>query len=72
MFFVYKNIINLEKEDIIKVRKDKYDYSGLIKYYKRKLVDYEVMKEITGVKSKAKYTSTIKAKDMLDKINLTA
>ena len=34
------------KEDIKNVKGEKTDYSRLIKYYKRKLVDYGVMKEI--------------------------
>ena len=34
------------KEDIKRVKNEKTDYSRLVKYYKRKLVDYGVMKEI--------------------------
>ena len=34
------------KEDIKNIKGEKTDYSRLIKYYKRKLVDYGVMKEI--------------------------
>lgn len=34
------------KEDIKRIKDDKTDYSRLIKYYKRKLVDYGVMKEL--------------------------
>ena len=34
------------KEDIKTIVTDKTDYSRLIKYYKRKLVDYGVMKEL--------------------------
>ncbi len=34
------------KEDIVKVRKEKQDYTQLIRYYKRRLVDYGVMREI--------------------------
>lgn len=60
------------KEDLIKIRQDKYDYSKLVKYYKRKLVDYEVMREITGAKSEGKYISTQKIKKIYEKINLTA
>ena len=60
------------RNDISKIKDDKYDYSKLIKYYKRKLVDYEVMKEIEGFKSKGCYSSKIKAKDMLQKKVLTA
>ena len=38
------------KTDLKKIRNDKTDYSRLIKYYKRKLVDYGVMKEIRKAK----------------------
>lgn len=34
------------KEDMKKLRNEKTDYSKIVKYYKRKLVDYGVMKEI--------------------------
>ena len=34
------------KEDIKKIKDEKTDYSKLVKYYKRKLVDYGVMKEL--------------------------
>ncbi len=34
------------KEDMTRIKDDKTDYSRLIKYYKRKLVDYGAMKEI--------------------------
>ena len=40
------------KTDLKKIRNDKTDYSRLIKYYKRKLVDYGVMKEIRKAKKK--------------------
>ena len=60
------------KDDIQKIKNDKYDYSNLIKYYKRKLVDYEVMKELNGFKSEGHYTSKVKAKDILEKRDLTA
>ena len=43
------------KDDMKKIDKEKFDYSKLIKYYKRKLVDYEVMKEIQGCISKGNY-----------------
>ena len=61
-----------QKDDMEKIRKEKYDYSRLIKYYKRKLVDYDAMREISGVKSQGTYLSKIKAKDILQKVNLTA
>ena len=43
------------KDDMPKLRKEKTDYSKLIKYYKRKLVDYGVMKQIKAFKSERKY-----------------
>ena len=36
------------KEDIKKIKLEKTDYSQLLKYYKRKLVDFGVMKELKG------------------------
>ena len=39
------------KDDMNKIRNEKFDYSRLIKYYKRKLIDYGVMKEIQGYKT---------------------
>ena len=44
--YVKQKEILFMKEDIKKVNEEKIDYSKLIKYYKRKLVDYGVMKEI--------------------------
>lgn len=49
--YVKKKEILYLKSEIIKVRKEKYDYSRLIKYYKRRLVDYGVMKQIRGYRS---------------------
>lgn len=44
------------KNDIKKLNKGKTDYSKLLKYYKRKLVDYGAMKEISNTyKSEGKY-----------------
>lgn len=60
------------KSDLTKIRDSKYDYTGLIKYYKRKLVDYGAMKEIQGSKSEGKYSSKIKIKDFIENKNLTA
>ena len=47
------------KNDMPKLREDKTDYSKLIKYYKRKLVDYDAMKEIKAFKSEGKYIKRI-------------
>ena len=60
------------KSDMEKIKNDKYDYTGLMKYYKRRLVDYGAMKEITGSNSKGKYISKIKMKDFIENKNLTA
>lgn len=40
------------KNDIKKLEKEKTDYSKILKYYKRKLVDYGVMKQIKGIQKK--------------------
>lgn len=60
------------RNDMKSIRNDKYDYSRLIKYYKRKLVDYEVMKELEGFKSEGHYKSKIKAKDIAQRKALSA
>ncbi len=60
------------KNDLEKIKTDKYDYTGLIKYYKRKLVDYGAMKEIQGHNSEGKYFSKTKLKDFIENRNLTA
>lgn len=44
------------KGEIKKVQKEKFDYTRLIKYYKRKLIDYGAMKEIRGYISTGNYT----------------
>ena len=50
-------------EDLKKLHSSKIDYSKIIKYYKRKLVDYGVMKQIRNTfKSEGKY---IKAKEVV-------
>ena len=54
--YVKEKEILFIKTDLKKIRNDKTDYSRLIKYYKRKLVDYGVMKEIRKAeKQNAKY-----------------
>ncbi len=47
------------KMDIPKLREDKTDYSKLAKYYKRKLVDYDAMKEIKAFKSEGNYRKKV-------------
>lgn len=49
--YVKEKEILFIKTDLRKTRNDKTDYSRLIKYYKRKLVDYGVMKEIRKAKT---------------------
>ena len=39
------------KDDIKKIRKEKFDYTKLITYYKRKLVDYGAMRELKSFKT---------------------
>ena len=56
------------KDDIKKIQKEKFDYSKLIKYYKRKLVDYGIIKEIQGCVSKGTY----KKQKKLDRVEVGA
>ena len=52
------------KNDIKKLDETKVDYSKLIKYYRRKLVDYGVIKELKNeCKSEGKYIGKIKKED---------
>ena len=44
--YVKQKEILFMKEDIKRVKDEKTDYSRLVKYYKRRLVDYGVMKEL--------------------------
>ncbi|MCI9063395.1 MAG: hypothetical protein HFJ17_02165 [Clostridia bacterium] len=60
------------KDDIVKIKDEKYDYSKLLKYYKRKLVDYGAMMQISGVKSIGKYTSKQDIKKIHEKITISA
>ena len=46
--YVKQKEILFIKEDMKKLNSEKIDYSKLIKYYKRKLVDYGVMRELSG------------------------
>ena len=49
------------KDDIKKLDKEKIDYSKIVKYYKRKLVDYGAMKELkNSCKSQGKYIKKLK------------
>ena len=55
--YVKQKEILFVKEDIKRIKQDKTDYSRLVKYYKRKLVDYGVMKEIKSHRTQQeKYT----------------
>ena len=49
--YVKQKEILFVREDIKKIENDITDYSRLVKYYKRKLVDYGVMKEIREYKT---------------------
>lgn len=52
------------KNDMKKIENSKIDYSKIIKYYKRKLVDYGAIREIrNSYKSVGKYTGIINEKD---------
>ena len=54
--FVNQKEILFIKNDMTKLREGKIDYTKILKYYKRKLVDYGVMKQIKNTyQSKGKY-----------------
>ena len=53
--YVKQKEILFIKDDIRKLQDEKFDYSKITKYYKRKLVDYGAMKEIQGFKSQGTY-----------------
>lgn len=58
--YVKEKEILFIKNDLIKARKEKTDYSRLIKYYKRKLVDFGEMREIRlGQTISLRYTRKI-------------
>ena len=53
--YVKRKEILFIKDEMKKIEKEKYDYSKLVKYYKRKLVDYGAMREIQGFISRGQY-----------------
>jgi hypothetical protein len=53
--YVKQKEILFMKNDMKKLHQEKNDYTRIIKYYKRKLVDYNAMKELKGFKSEGKY-----------------
>lgn len=62
--YIRKKEILFIKNDIKNIKNTKVDYSKLITYYKRKLVDYGVLKELKNQYiSKGKYTGTINGKN---------
>ena len=62
MEYVRQKEILFIKDDMKKISSSKTDYSKIIKYYKRKLVDYNAMKELkNSYKSEGKY---IKVKEV--------
>lgn len=59
--YVKQKEILFIKDDMKKLGKEKIDYSKILKYYKRKLVDYGVMKEIRNYcKLEGQYTKKVK------------
>ena len=60
--YVRQKEILFIKNDMRKLNKGKTDYSKIIKYYKRKLIDYGALRELKNTyKSKGRY---IKAKEV--------
>ena len=59
--YVKQKEILFIKDDIKKLDKEKIDYSKIVKYYKRKLVDYGAMKELkNSYKSQGQYIKKLK------------
>ena len=54
------------KDDMKKIEQEKTDYSRIVKYYKRKLVDYGVMREIQGCVTKGNYKKMKKLNDQME------
>ena len=67
--YVKQKEILFIRDDIEKVRKDKRDYSNLIKYYHRKLIDYGVMKEIKSVRTENKRYSRVNKRKVKELIS---
>ena len=58
--YIKQKEILFMKNDMKKIENSKVDYSKIITYYKRKLVDYGAIRELkNGYKSVGKYTGTI-------------
>ena len=66
--YVKQKEILFVREDIKKIENDKTDYSRLVKYYKRKLVDYGVMKEIREFKTITKKYIKKKISSEIDEV----
>ena len=66
--YVKQKEILFVREDIKKIENDITDYSRLIKYYKRKLVDYGVMKEIREFKTITKKYIKKKISSNIDEV----
>lgn len=49
--YIQQKEILFIKDDLKKIKNEKFDYSQLAKYYKRKLIDYGAMREVRGYKS---------------------
>ena len=63
--YVKRREVLFMKDDIQKINNETFDYSKLVKYYKRKLVDYDAMKEIQGFKSlQGKYNKIISTAEL--------
>ena len=58
--YIQQKEILFIKDDLKKIKNEKFDYSQLAKYYKRKLIDYGAMREVRGYKS---YVNCTKIKE---------
>ena len=62
--YMRKKEILFIKDDMKKIQNTKFDYSKIIVYYKRKLVDYGAIRELKNTcRTAEKYIGTIKQKE---------
>lgn len=70
--YVKQKEILFIKDELTKIRNEKYDYTKIIKYYKRKLVDYGAMRQLQGYKSVGKYKTNQSIREKQEKETVIA
>ncbi len=65
--YIKKKEVLFIKDDIKKIKNETFDYTKLLRYYKRKLVDYGAMRELKGFASYGDYTSDIDLRNLQER-----